>query len=91
MAKNLRLNRAGFQQVRRAPALIAQIDKITAGIASRANSNPEGGEYKTSSLQGAARPQGRWRGTVITGDYKAQKDNGKNNTLIKEFNRARGG
>ncbi|QGH76640.1 hypothetical protein PBI_QUASAR_11 [Gordonia phage Quasar] len=87
-AGTVRLNRKGFREIRSAPKLIHKIDQITGGIADRANLDEPG--YKTSSQEGAARPQGRHRGTVITATQEAIEDNANNNTLLKEFYRARG-
>ncbi|ANA85717.1 neck protein [Gordonia phage Cozz] len=89
-AGTVRLNRKGFREIRSAPKLIRKIDKITGGIADRANANLDEPGYKTSSQEGAARPQGRHRGTVITATQEAKEDNANNNTLLKEFYRARG-
>jgi len=90
MASRVRLNRAGFRKIRSAPRLVAKIDKITGGIADRANQNLTEPGYMTSSIEGAARPQGRHRGTVITATQEAKEDNASNHTLLKEFYRARG-
>ncbi|ADX42595.1 hypothetical protein [Gordonia phage GTE2] len=90
MANRVRLNRKGFREIRSAPRLVAKIDKITSGIADRANRNLDEPGYKTSSVEGAARPQGRHRGTVITATQEAKEDNAANHTLLKEFYRARG-
>ena len=65
----VRLNRKGFREIRSAPRLVAKIDKITSGIADRANQNLDEPGYLTSSVEGAARPQGRHRGTVITARF----------------------
>lgn len=81
---------AGFKEVRRAPKLIAEIDRITDKLAEEANKSSGDDGYRTSSLQGKARPQGRWRGTVISASRKARKDNGANNTLVKELLNVRG-
>ncbi|WKW85076.1 hypothetical protein SEA_HORSERADISH_12 [Gordonia phage Horseradish] len=89
-AGSVRLNRKGFREIRSAPRLVAKIDKITSGIADRANQNLDEPGYMTSSVEGAARPQGRHRGTVITATQEAKEDNAAHNTLLKEFYRARG-
>lgn len=93
MASRVRLNNRGFRKIRSAPGLIRKIDHITGGIADRCNDHLESddrGGYKTSSVEGAARPQGRHRGTVITASQAAIEDNANNNTLLKEFYSARG-
>lgn len=89
--RKVKMNRRGFYEVRRAPKLIDMIDGITKKIADEANSMAGlHAGYRTSSRQGKARPQGRWRGTAITADSDAQQDNAENNTLLKAFNRVRG-
>jgi hypothetical protein len=52
-------------------------------IAKAANSESKGDGYKISSQQGAARPQGRWRVTVITANTHAVRDNAKHNRLVR--------
>ncbi|SDT83748.1 hypothetical protein SAMN04488548_10210 [Gordonia westfalica] len=41
------------------------------------------GTYAVGSRAGMARPQGRWRASVVTADYKAQRDNARNNTILR--------
>lgn len=89
------LNNRGFRQVRSAPKLVREIDKITSKMADEANSylDDDGSDnrgYQTSSVEGAARPQGRHRGTVITATQEAIEDNAENNRLLKVMMNARG-
>jgi len=91
MAKNYKLNNAGFYAIRRAPALVALENQIAKKIADEANRQSGLGDdgYKTSSQQGAKRPQGRWRTTVITASEAAQHDNAKNATLQRSLDAGR--
>jgi len=41
------------------------------------------GTYGYESHVSEKRPQGRYRGTVFTDDWRAMRDNMKNNTLIR--------
>ncbi|AWY05194.1 hypothetical protein SEA_MARGARET_14 [Gordonia phage Margaret] len=87
---NVRLNRRGFREVRSAPGMKAKNDEIARKIADACNEHIEGDGYRTSSVEGAARPYGRHRATVITATAEAQADNAKNHTLLKEFYGVRG-
>lgn len=74
----------GFYRLRSEPGVRKALDKWADRVASNANRMAgTKNAYRTSSRQGARRPQGRWRDTVITGNYDAMKDNAKNQTLTK--------
>lgn len=75
-------NPNALYDIRRDPAVVAQLDSAAEAIAGRANANGEG-TYATGSRQGAKNPQGRWRASVVTVDYKAMRDNLRRNTLLK--------
>ena len=75
-------NPHAFYDIRRDPALIAHEEQVAQGIADRANAIGHG-TYAVGSRQGARRPQGRWRTSVVTADARAMADNAKHNTLIK--------
>jgi hypothetical protein len=85
MAKvDIRWNKEGFYKLRSEPGVQKALDKWAAKVA--ANANRMSGlkdSFKTSSRQGARRPQGRWRTTVITADAQAMRNNAKNQTLTK--------
>lgn len=85
----VRLNKKGFYEVRRAPKLHVLIDDITEQVAENCNEASGSDGYRTSSVQGAKRPFGRWRGTVITATQHAKNDNAKHDRLLKEINRVR--
>lgn len=69
-----------FYELRRDPAVVGMLEEKAEQIADRANSLGKG-TYATGSRQGARRPQGRWRASVVTADYKSQRDQAKNHTL----------
>lgn len=79
-------NQTGMYDIRRAPGVVAELDSLAERVANIANDTGEG-TYVTGSRQGARRPQGRWRSSVVTGDAKAIVDNRKRNTLIRALGR----
>ena len=85
-------NNRGFYLLRRDPGLIKDVEERAERVARACNAEAAtngraGAKYATSSRQGAKKPQGRWRTTVITANYEAMIDNHKNNTLEKCVNR----
>lgn len=86
---NYRLNKAGFRAIRSAPGVVADLERRAGNIADACNSGAglEDG-YRTSSMEGAARPYGRHRTTVITATYDAIEDNAETQRLVREFNSA---
>lgn len=90
MARNsIRFNKDGFKKIRRAPGVKAKLERMAKAVADGCNEGVENKGYKTSSVQGAEKPQGRWRTTVITSDAESQKDNAANNTMVRNMNKAR--
>lgn len=81
---DIRWKRGGFYALRSEPGVQAALESLAASVAGRANqmAGTPGG-FKTSSLQGARKPQGRWRTTVITATAVAMRKNAKHNTLLK--------
>lgn len=73
-------HKEAFYDLRRDSAVVGMLDAKAEQIADRANSLGKG-TYAVGSRQGARRPQGRWRASVVTADYKAQRDQAKNHTL----------
>lgn len=74
-------NIEGFYDLRRAPGIVAEIDRIAAELADNASA-ADGGEYGWESHQGKRAPQGRWRATVYTMDHTARENNAQENTLL---------
>jgi len=72
-------------KIRKLPGVISGLEAWAEQIAADANSMGGTDGYKTSSVQGKRRPQGRWRTTVITATAEAMADNMKHNTLSKAF------
>ena len=82
-------NMAGFEEIRRAPKVLAEIERVATNIAAQA-----GRGYKASAQQGAKGPspswnkkkgkghQGRARAIVYPETFRAMRDNAKNNTQI---------
>lgn len=77
----------GFKELRRDPALIAAEEEAAHKVADAAMAMGKG-EYAVGSRQGAARPQGRWRTSVVTADAKAMAENAKHNILIRAMGSA---
>ena len=73
-------NMQGFEDLRRDPAVQADIDARAARIAGQA-----GEGYEAGSFQGRR----RYRGSVITAGFKAQLDNARNNTLLRSLDAGR--
>lgn len=82
------MNRGALYDIRRAP-------RVQADLVARARAVAEGcggaeAGYLVGNTQGRKNPQGRWRATVFTSTVKAMVDNRRNNTLVRNFGRARG-
>lgn len=76
-------NPVGFEAIRRSPEAVNLLESLVDGAADAA-----GPGYVGSVVQGVGRGTlGRAIGTVFTDDFKAIKDNAKNNTLIRIFDR----
>lgn len=84
MTVRIRWNPQGLYDIRRDPAIIAAEESAAQEIADRANSIGKG-TYVVGSRQGAKRPQGRWRTSVVTADAKAMANNAAHNTLIRSM------
>jgi hypothetical protein len=79
-------NPAGFEEIRRSSEAVALLESKVDSAASAA-----GPGYVGSVVQGVGRGTlGRAIGTVFTDDFKAIRDNAKNNTLIRVFDRLGG-
>lgn len=85
-----RWNMDGFEAIRRAPKVLAEVERVAQGIARQA-----GPGYVASAQQGEKGPapawnrkrgpgfQGRARAIVYPDTFRAMRDNGRNNTLVK--------
>lgn len=83
-------NLDGFEEIRRAPKVMAEVERVAQSIARQA-----GPGYVASARQGAKGPapawnmkrgpgfQGRARAIVYPDTFRAMRDNGRNNTLVK--------
>lgn len=79
----IRWKMGALHRIRSAPKVVDELEDWAGKVAATANRMGKTDGYKTSSRQGAKRPQGRWRTTVITANAKAMRDNMKSNTLTK--------
>ena len=73
----IKISNLGLYALRRDPKIRADLERRAEAIRDQC-----GEGYITSSMQGASRPQGRWRTTVMTGNFEAMRDNARNNTLL---------
>lgn len=77
---------AGFEEIRRSPEAVRLLEGNVDSAASAA-----GPGYVGSVVQGVGRGTlGRAIGTVFTDDFTAIRDNAKNNTLMRVFDRLGG-
>lgn len=76
-------NNAAFEAIRRSPEAVALLESKVDAAASAA-----GDGYVGSVVQGVGRGTlGRAIGTVFTDDFDAIRDNAKNQTLMRVFDR----
>lgn len=87
MAKpKFKWRQAGFEEIRRSPEAVRLLESAVDSAASAA-----GPGYVGSVVQGVGRGTlGRAIGTVFTDDFKAIRDNAKNQTLMRVFDRLGG-
>lgn len=78
----------GYYRLRSAEGVKAFLEGAGNEVARRANSQLKNGDkgFKVSSRQGAKRPQGRWRVTVVAVSPYAKRHNAKHNTLLRSLN-----
>lgn len=83
MAPKFKWNPAGFEAIRRSSEAVRLLESKVDSAAAAA-----GLGYVGSVVQGVGRGTlGRAIGTVYTDDFKAIRDNAKNNTLVRVFDR----
>ena len=82
----LRWNPNALYEVRSSPGVAATVEGVAQRVCDIANSEGKG-TYVLGSRQGAKRPQGRWRATVVTADWMAMRNNMRHNTLIRAMGR----
>lgn len=77
----------GYYKLRSAGGVQAFLEGAAEDVAKRANARLDGGGkgFRTSSRQGAKRPQGRWRTTVVAVSPYAKRANAKYNILLKSL------
>ena len=76
-------------EMRSLPKVVDLVEKVASNIAANANEQLDEPGYFTGSRQGARRPYGRWRASVVTGTGEAIRDDAANNTLLRELNGVR--
>lgn len=78
----IEFNIDGFKELRSSPGVVSELESRGQRIVDAANARGKG-TYAMGSRQGAARPQGRWRVSVVTADARAMVDNAKYQTLVR--------
>jgi hypothetical protein len=80
----IEFHKQAFKDIRygRTSEIVSELEGHANRIASEANATGAG-TYVVGSRPGAARPQGRHRTSVVTGDARAMIDNARNNTLLR--------
>ena len=78
MATKFKWSPAAYNQIRREPALCAQVDDLAAGVAERAG---RGFDWKSGIRAG--RNGTRHRAIVFTDSPRAMRVNARDNTLLK--------
>lgn len=80
-----------FYALRSEPKVRKDITARTERIAKAANRGANfKDDYRSDSRQGARRPSGRWRGSVITATVRAMRDNAKHHRLLRSLDAGRG-
>ena len=87
MGDNVRVehNMLGYYNIRAAPGVRRELERRAKRIAAACNREGNTDGFRTSSMQGARRPYGRWRATVITATARAIRHNAKTQALIKHL------
>ena len=85
---DVKWNPKALYDLRRSPGVVGDLTKRETAIFNAVGGAAAG--YSTSSMQGASKPQGRWRKTVAATDAKSKRDNAKNNTLLRATSAGRG-
>lgn len=80
----IKWNKGALYELRSAPGVVADLERRAKAVEAAA-----GPDYMMGSQQGAKKPQGRWRTSVVTMGRAGKRDNAKNNTLIKALDAGR--
>lgn len=78
-----------FRALRSEPGVVGDLEARARRVQAAA-AQSHGGTYMLSTRMGLAKPQGRWRTSVVTADHRAIRKNAKYNTLLKALSYGRG-
>jgi hypothetical protein len=77
-----------FYELRRAAGVRRDLEARGRAVLEACGGEAAG--YVMTSEQGSRDPQGRWQVSVIAATEEARIDNGRHNTLVRNFGAARG-
>jgi hypothetical protein len=80
--------REGYKQLRSEPGVVADQQARGRRVQAAAESM-SGAKYRMFSQQGRAKPQGRWRTSITTGDFRARRNNARYNELVRALDAGR--
>lgn len=78
----IKWNKDGLHEIRTSPEAAAMVNSYLESWCEQANRIGKG-TYGWEGHEGRKQPQGRFRGTVFTKDWRAMRDTMKNNTLLR--------
>ncbi|UGT65328.1 hypothetical protein LTT66_18330 [Nocardia gipuzkoensis] len=81
-------NLDAFYKLRSAPGVVRDLEARGRAVLEACGGEAAG--YVMTSEQGDRSPQGRWQVSVIAATEEARIDNGRHNTLVRNFGAARG-
>lgn len=84
----VKFKHGALKKLRSEPGVVADLERRARRVKSAAESL-DGGTYRVRSAQGAAKPEGRWRTSVTTGNARTIRKNAKHHTLLKALDAAR--
>lgn len=85
----VKINNQGFYNLRRDPGLVSKMERGAQSVASQSMSQAQAAghdaNYAVGSVQGARKPQGRWRVSIITANAAAMVDNHYYQRILKNM------
>ncbi len=88
MTVRMKWNFGALRELRSTPQAVEEVRRRANRVKSRAESI-DGGKYVVKAGVGAARPDGRARASVTTGDPRTIRKNAKRHTLLRSLDAGR--